>query len=192
MGLVDRLTEISLVHNIDGVHTESSVLGYVADEPFCVLSSLLTKYFICGYDKELYPMMMVSYKFALYIRDAGRRYTPNNTSKFQYHDVENLIIDSDTMYLAKVSTYGKEYGNEYLNMLNQMRGNIIPIQKAIDCQVIVDKGKFEPIEMESRPELLKKRLVELSDIHIEDDPLVFKLYCSVLNHLVFALTINEK
>ena len=51
-----KLTEVSLITNEDGIHTKETVIGYVAEEPFVVLTAWINKYIISAYNDKLYPI----------------------------------------------------------------------------------------------------------------------------------------
>lgn len=137
---LQRLTSINLVENVDGIHKTVKNIGYVAEEPFVVLSVLLNRYFIQSYcGNELYPVGYCSFKHSLSIEDEGDRRIPRNICKCAIHDIMSFEkINEDMLGLAYIDRY---YNNsqyeEYIKLLSGSKDSIEDIQLAIDMQSIV-------------------------------------------------------
>ena len=140
-----NLTEISLIENYDGIHSREIILGYVAEEPFCVLTEMLTKYYISRYnEEEIFPVGYFSSKYTLGIRNVGSRYELDNFTKHAYHDLCRFIKYKTRLKAAEVGIV-EDIDNEYTNLLvhSSSNGNR-DIELAIKySEIIQDVNKGE-------------------------------------------------
>lgn len=137
---IQRLTSVNLVENVDGIHKTVKNIGYVADEPFVVLSVLLNEYFIQSYcGQELYPVGYCSFKYSLSIEDEGDRRRPRNLCKGAIHDIISFgSLNEDLLLLACIDKINRnDQYKEYLNLLTGPKDSIEDLQLAIDHQNIV-------------------------------------------------------
>lgn len=137
---IQRLTSVNLVENVDGIHKTVKNIGYVADEPFVVLSILLNNYFIQSYcEQELYPVGYCSFKYSLSIEDEGDRRRPRNLCKGAIHDIISFeSLNEDLLSLACINKINRnDQYKEYLNLLTGPKDSIEDLQLAIDHQNIV-------------------------------------------------------
>lgn len=126
------LTGIYLVTNLDGVHKEKELIGYIDEDPFVVLHQLLSKYYVSGYgDDDLYPIFMAGYKYSILIKNEGDSYDYANINKPKVRDIEAFYHRYTKMNLAKISD---EYSEEYLNLLSMATNSNPDLQEAIDLQ----------------------------------------------------------
>ena len=127
-----KLSEISLITNTDGIHSESILLGYIAEEPFVVLSAWINKYIISGYKKVLYPVGYCTFEYTIFIKDIGSRYSPANIIKHCYSDISSFESLNPQLELALLDSDGKK--NEQFTLLSGILEDNEEIQKAIDYQ----------------------------------------------------------
>jgi hypothetical protein len=130
------LTQVSLISNIDGAHTQTTVIGYIALPAFTVLSAMLTTHVISWYNDPLYPSCMVPGKYSLSIRNVGSMYSYHTTSlRPIYTDIISFASNSgDLLERAQINTNTKD---EYLGILVNIKANNHTIQKAINAQKIL-------------------------------------------------------
>lgn len=87
-----HLTKVTLLENIDGIHVKEKTLGYVAEEPFCVLCELLCKYYVCKYNSlEVFVPGFFPGNYMLGIYDVGSLYLVDNFTKNIYHDLTTFL-----------------------------------------------------------------------------------------------------
>lgn len=126
------LTGIYLVTNLDGVHKEKELIGYIDEDPFVVLHQLLSKYYVSGYEHDdLYPIFMAGYKYSIFIKEEGDSYDYANISKPKIRDIEAFYHRYTKMNLAKIDN---KYSEEYLNLLSMATNSNSDLQEAIDLQ----------------------------------------------------------
>lgn len=126
------LTGIYLVINLDGVHKDKELIGYIDEDPFVVLHQLLSKFYISGYNNdELYPIFMAGYKYSILIKNEGDSYDYANINKPKVRDIEAFYHRYTKMNLAKIDN---KYSEEYLNLLSMATNSNPDLQEAIDLQ----------------------------------------------------------
>ena len=86
------LTEITLRENYDGIHVKETVIGYIAEEPFCVLTELLCRYYVSQYDiVEVFPVGFFPGNYTIGIRNVGNKYLLDNFVKHPYYEVSRFL-----------------------------------------------------------------------------------------------------
>lgn len=130
-----KLTEISITINTDGIHSENALVGYIAEDPFVVLCAWIDKYIISFYNQKIYPVGYCSFKYTIKIKDIGSIYEPSNISKSYYRDIESF---EDLNEITKVALLTKDDKDEYYRLLQSSLDSIPDLQKAIDCQDIIN------------------------------------------------------
>ena len=112
-----KLTQISIVENTDGIHNEDTIIGYIAEDPFVVLSAWINKYLISYYNEKLYPVGYCSFKYTIKIKDVGSMYEPrnimNNTSYFR--DIDSFENMNNIIKIAMLTQKEKD---EYFSLLS--------------------------------------------------------------------------
>ena len=142
------LTEITLRENYDGIHVKETVIGYIAEEPFCVLTELLSQYYISQYDLvEIFPAGFFSGKYTIGIRNIGSKYSLDNFTKHPYYEVCRFLkYKKDSISLAEIDTdVHPELSEEYIRLLNNCSsGGQLAIELAIKYnEIIQEVGKGE-------------------------------------------------
>lgn len=154
----DRLTlsGIYLVINVDGVHKEKELIGYIDEHPFVVLHQLLPKYYISGYyDNDLYPIFMAGFKYSIFIKNEGDSYNYDNIYKPKIKDIDAFCARHTKMNLAEVDN---KYSDEYMNLLGMATKSNPDLQEAIDLQgycIMWDKlADYSDIDTDNQNKLL--------------------------------------
>lgn len=134
------LTKITLRENYDGIHVKETTIGYVAEEPFCVLTELLCDYYVSKYCiNEIFPLGFFSGKYSLGIYDVGSRYDLDNFVKHAYHDLSRFLKYCGPKDLGKAAILSEDsLSSEYISLLNTAVNNgDLPIQLAIEYNDII-------------------------------------------------------
>lgn len=134
------LTKITLRENYDGIHVKETTIGYVAEEPFCVLTELLCDYYVSKYCiNEIFPLGFFSGKYSLGIYDVGSRYDLDNFVKHAYHDLSRFLKYCGPKDLGKAAILSEDsLSSEYIGLLNTAVNNgDLPIQLAIKYNDII-------------------------------------------------------
>lgn len=118
-----NLTKITLLENIDGIHVNERIIGYVAEEPFCVLCELLCKYYVCKYDTmEVFVPGFFPGKYMLGIYNIGSRYLLDNFTKNVYHDLTSFLEEEHSLDFeldkASVEPDSSPITKKYIEFLN--------------------------------------------------------------------------
>lgn len=170
-----RLTLVRLVENKDGIHKQVKDIGFIAEEPFVVLSIFLNKYFVQSYcGVELYPIGYCSFSYAIEIEDVGDRYIPRNMCKPAFHDIVSFErLNSDMMLLAYMNKEtDKDKYIEYINLLSGVKDTINDIQLAIDVQNIIS---IIEMKVDEDPDSYRNRIQLAIDALWSDDCRVLSL-----------------
>lgn len=140
---IHSMTKIVLRENYDGIHVREKVIGYVTEEPFCVLTELLSKYYVSMYNiEEIFPVGFFSGNYTIGIRSLGSRYILSNFTKHPYFDLSRFLLDHKSdMSLAEVDKDAEpELADKYTELLRVAIDNkSVPIKLAISYAYIVDK-----------------------------------------------------
>lgn len=134
------LTKITLRENYDGIHVKETTIGYVAEEPFCVLTELLCDYYVSKYCiNEIFPLGFFSGKYSLGIYDVGSRYDLDNFVKHAYHDLSRFLKYCGSKDLGKAAILSEDsLSSEYIGLLNTAVNNgDLSIQLAIEYNDII-------------------------------------------------------
>mgnify|MGYP006981377671 CR=1 FL=1 len=142
-----KWTKISLIHNIDGCHTMTSLKCYMNCDPFTALSILMSDYYIQSYcGEELYHMAYVGYKYALQIDEiAGeddmilyRFYEMNDDMFENYIPIDSKFGERAPLRLARA---GKDprWDDDYSTRLSVLLNNNEVISKAAEVNSIIHK-----------------------------------------------------
>lgn len=120
--MINQLSGIYLCTNVDGIHVEEKLIGYIDQHPFIVLKEFVNKYYIYGYNKNtLYPAHMVGYINFLYIKNEGDSYDYTNFCKYKVKDIDQFESMYETQ--LKLATISTEYTEEYLDILDKCISN---------------------------------------------------------------------
>jgi hypothetical protein len=160
---IQRLTSINLVENTDGVHKSIKNIGYVAEEPFVVLSVLLNSYFIQSYcGNELYPVGYCSFKYSLSIEDEGDRRIPRNLCKCVFHDLKSFKdLNSDMFARAYIDAgYNKTQYGEYITLLSKSKDSIDDLQVAINMQDAIQDSTLHGQDWKSYISIIKSIIIK--------------------------------
>ena len=140
---IHSMTKIVLRENYDGIHVREKVIGYVTEEPFCVLTELLSKYYVSMYNiEEIFPAGFFSGNYTIGIRSLGSRYILSNFTKHPYFDLSRFLLDHKSdMSLAEVDKDAEpELADKYTELLRvAMDNKSVPIKLAISYASIVDE-----------------------------------------------------
>ena len=129
----DGLTKITLITNTDGVHTIEEVIGYVAEQDFCILSDMINQYYISKYnDIELFPANFFSGKYTIGIYNLGSRYDLDNFVKSYYPDMPRFIYNHKILERAEIDNDDIDMVKEYATFLNNRADEIESIKEAIE------------------------------------------------------------
>ena len=129
----DGLTKITLITNTDGVHTTEEVIGYVAEQDFCILSDMINQYYISKYnDIELFPANFFSGKYTIGIYNLGSRYDLDNFVKSYYPDMPRFIYNHKILERAEIDNDDIDMVKEYATFLNNRADEIESIKEAIE------------------------------------------------------------
>ena len=134
------LTKITLRENYDGIHVKETTIGYVAEEPFCVLTELLCDYYVSKYCiNEIFPLGFFSGKYSLGIYDVGSRYDLDNFVKHAYHDLSRFLKYCGPKDLGRAAILSEDsLSSEYIGLLNTAVNNgDLSIQLAIEYNDII-------------------------------------------------------
>ena len=159
-----KLTEVSLITNEDGIHTKETVIGYVAEEPFVVLTAWINKYIISAYNDKLYPIGYCSFKHTIGLRDAGSVYSPRNLIKHYFCDLSSFESMNPAIELAALDEYSED---EQLKLLSSILQGRPDVQKAIDCQTYIDALNDKD---DCKQDYIVKIMDTLKDIKFGLDP----------------------
>lgn len=147
--MIHNLTQISMVKNIDGVHTEKTTIGYIAADPEVVLDYFLLYCFVSGYNNELYPIYETPFNYSISIEDAGRVDGFYNADKLKVFDIDTFIdLYNDQLQLATPSNTVSEMYTErdlidtYMSTLKNIANSNKDIELAIDAQTVIEKGVY--------------------------------------------------
>ena len=136
---------VYLVHNVDGVHTEKELLGYIAQDSFVVLAYTIGKYYVSKYNEcIIFPAFSVSFDYSLEIKNIGDMHSAGNIALPKFYDFEcmNELIQykaelafinlhsKQTQTTEEIELAQKEY-NEYMNMINSAAEEFPIIDKAL-------------------------------------------------------------
>lgn len=155
-----KLTEVVLRHNYDGIHATDTIIGYIAEEPICVLSELILKYYVSKYSThDIFPVGFFGWDYTLAINDAGYRYSLNNFVKHAYHDISEFIEHNKPyIELAEVDKDSNpDIVNKYIDLINSsMSDDKIPVSQAIFYNGIIQNIEDGQREMETPCEFNKR------------------------------------
>ena len=132
---IHHLTEVSIITNTDGIHSKEEVVGYIAEEPFVVLTAWINKYLISSYNERLYPVGFCSFSYTIGLKDIGSRYHPSNLTKHYFSDLSSFESMVCSIKVAELYDSNKD---EQFRLLSSILENRPDIQKAIDCQSYID------------------------------------------------------
>lgn len=143
-----KWTKISLIHNIDGCHTMTSLKCYMNCDPFTALSILMSDYYIQSYcGEELYHMSYVGYKYALQIDGVDidddtmlYRFYKMNDDKFEnYIPIDsNMIGERPALYLAKAGS-NSHWDDDYSTRLSVLLKNNEIVSEAAEVNWVIHK-----------------------------------------------------
>lgn len=143
------LTEITLRENYDGIHVRETVIGYIAEEPFCVLTELLCRYYVSQYDiVEVFPVGFFRGNYTIGIRNVGSKYSLDNFVKHPYYEVSRFLkYKKGAIARAEVDNdIHPDLAVSYIDLLNGCAANgQLSIELAIKYNEIVqevDKGEL--------------------------------------------------
>lgn len=185
-----NLTEVSLISNTDGIHTDKTIIGYVVEEPFVVLTAFITKYFVSEYNETLYPMGYCRYKYSIGIKSLGNCYHPSNFAKPTYSHLTSFeSINSSIFDLASLDN-NKKHISEYFDMLKTIKTNNPTIQKAIDCVDIINTAIITKDDLgpdETQESNFTKKFNKLSKYIVNDHEImaVMRYTIILMNEIMF-------
>ena len=142
------LTEITLRENYDGIHVREQVIGYIAEEPFCVLTELLCQYYVSLYDiVEIFPAGFFPGEYTIGIRNVGSKYSLDNFVKHPYYEISRFLkYKKGSISKAEVDQdVYPELAAKYVELLNiSVSNGNLPIELAMKYNEIVqDVAKGE-------------------------------------------------
>lgn len=129
----DGLTKITLITNTDGIHTTEELVGYVAEQDFCILCDMINRYYVSKYnDVELFPANFFSGKYTIGIYNLGSRYNLDNFVKSFYPDMPRFLYNHNILELAEIDDEDIDTVKEYVTFLNNRADEIESIKEAIE------------------------------------------------------------
>ena len=152
------LTKITLRENYDGIHIKENTIGYIAEEPFCVLCELLCKYYVSQYDlMEVFVPGFFPGKYTIGIYNVGSRYLLDNFTKHVYHDLSTFLEDDHgfdfELYKAAVESDDSPITQKYIEFLNMSSEKERIMNMAFEYQDIirdVEQGDESEAEYNNR------------------------------------------
>ena len=141
-----RLTKVSLVKLVDGVHSEKTDIGYIATDPEVVLDYFLLYSFVSGYNGELYPLYDVPFTCSIDISDAGSLDGFVNANKLKVFDIDEFMdLYEELLTLATPEQNVTEMYtttdliSRYMDTLKTIAQTNRDIKLALDSQSIINK-----------------------------------------------------
>lgn len=130
-----RATEVVLNTNLDGIHCKKTVVGYINEDPFVVLTAWLNEYIISGYDDEFYPINYSSFKNTITLNTIEDRYSYANIIRHSICD----LTEFERFYPEIRSCKLTEENDREQTMLLQSVINSFPVLgKAVQFHSIID------------------------------------------------------
>ena len=145
--MIHNLSKISMVKNIDGIHTEKSIIGYIAADPEVVLDYFLLYCFVSGYVTELYPIYETPFTYSIWIDDVSNIDGFYNAEKLKVFDIDTFIdlyshqLQLATPKYAVSNMYSeRELIDKYMETLKNVSKTNMHIAHAIESQDIIKKA----------------------------------------------------
>ena len=140
------LTKITLRENYDGIHINEKTLGYVAEEPFCVLCELLCKYYVSQYDlMEVFTPGFFPGRYTIGIYNVGSKYLRDNFVKHPYYDLSTFLEDNHgfdfKLHEAEVESDDSPITKKYIEFLNMSSQKDYIMMMAFEYQDIIQDVK---------------------------------------------------
>lgn len=130
-----RATEVILNTNLDGIHCKKTVVGYINEDPFVVLTAWLNEYIISGYNDEFYPINYSSFKNTITLNTIEDRYSYANIIRHSICD----LTEFERFYPEIRSCKLTEENDREQTMLLQSVINSFPVLgKAVQFHSIID------------------------------------------------------
>lgn len=130
-----RATEVVLNTNLDGIHCKKTVVGYINEDPFVVLTAWLNEYIISGYDDEFYPINYSSFKNTITLNTIEDRYSYANIIRHSICDLTEFERFYPEIRSCKLT---EEKDREQTMLLQSVINSFPVLEKAVQFHNIID------------------------------------------------------
>lgn len=162
----DGLTKITLITNTDGIHTTEELVGYVAEQDFCILCDMVNRYYVSKYnDVELFPANFFSGKYTIGIYNLGSRYNLDNFVKSFYPDMPRFLYNHNILELAEIDDEDIDTVKEYVTFLNNRADEIESIKEAIEYSSAIKAIDESEITEDDHYNFVMKATSELLSVY---------------------------